>query len=73
MSYTDRFLADYYQVPGLWKACESWLKPLVCEENILEVLRVLKPFEDVHADYKQVVFYVMAMVKHSEKCSRLCN
>jgi hypothetical protein len=27
MSYTDRFLADYYQVPGLWKACESWLKP----------------------------------------------
>ena len=50
----------------------------MCEENILEVLRVLKPFKDVHADYKHVVSYVMAMVKHSKKmlslvCSNLAS
>jgi len=59
-------LSDYYQVPGLWMACASRLGPLVCEANILDVLRVLKLFRGVHKDYEPIFLHVMGLVKQND-------
>jgi len=60
-------LSDIYQVPSLSAACASRLLPLVCKENILQVLRGLKQLQDVNQDYERLFKDVQDLVKNDEQ------
>merc|ERR1712178_596420 len=67
-------LADYYQIQGLWKACESRLLPAVSKDNIVEVLGVLKPYEHVNEAYGEFFNRLIAVVKNDDGLlSQVCR